>query len=170
MAVVGGGWITDYDVLPLYSKPSFTLSNNGTLSIYNSHVPCIVSGSAIEWDRIAKSMFNNFDKNSHNGKTFWSEMLEIEKLMKIDGNPLRLFETKEIRSVYNKNEDENGLVSNPYNLYDKCDSFDGFRAVHFSQMSCGTVKFCHNQTRSNHILKWYKSWLEQCILDTSWSW
>jgi len=171
MAVVGGGWITDFDVLPLYSKPSFTLPNNGTLSIYNNHVPCIVSGSAIEWDRIAKSMFNNFDTNSHHGKKFWSDMLEIEKLMRIEGKPLRLFETKEISSVYGKNdEDENGLVSNPYNLYDKCDSFDGFRAIHFSHMSCGKVKFCHNQKRSIHTLKWYKSWLEQCILDISWSW
>jgi len=37
MAAVGGGWISQFDTLPLYSKPSFTLPNNGALSIY-SHV------------------------------------------------------------------------------------------------------------------------------------
>merc|ERR1712176_936616 len=82
MAAVGGGWMSDIDTFPLFSNPSFTLPNNGTFTSYGMHVPTHVAGSAAEWNRITKLMMENYDKNSNHGHKFWSDMLELENLLK----------------------------------------------------------------------------------------
>jgi len=59
MAKVGGGWMSDYDTMPLYSNPaeSLTLPNNGKFTSYQQHVPALVSGSEREWDRMSNLMY-----------------------------------------------------------------------------------------------------------------
>jgi len=171
MASVGGGWMSDYDTLPLYSKPTMTLPNNGSLSIFTNWVPNLVSGSAAEWNRMTEVMFNNYKEHSKNGKERWSDMFEmfylIEKSSQIEDKPLGLLKTIEINEFFGILDEEDKEtkeeITNPYDLSDKCDTLIHFRAIHFSHHSCYLVKFCHGYSR-RHVAerKWYQSWLEQC--------
>jgi len=168
MASVGGGWMSDFDTLPLYSKPSFTLPNNGYLSIYNDHVPNLVSGSAAEWNRMAVIMFDNYIKNSNNGTEFWSDMLEMYFIMTnslMKGKPLNLRESTEILHVYNIDKTMmRERIMDPYNLDEfQCHYLKGLRAIHFSHHVCRLVEFCEGfGERPPAIRLWYQSFVEYC--------
>jgi len=98
-----------------------------------------VSGSAAEWNRIAKLMFNNYIENSNQGRSFWSDILEMQKLMRLDESnnvtggkpPLGLRKTISIEKVYDiariKTADEAIInITNPYDLNDKCHKLEFF--------------------------------------------
>merc|ERR1712129_553199 len=103
-----------------------------------------------------------------NGRSFWSDMFEMEKLTMIESNvtgkPLGFRKTIGIQQVYdirvNINE-EIETISNPYDLYDKCNKLVRFRAVHFSHFGCVAVKFCRGSSRRSVAARqWHQSWLE----------
>lgn len=59
MSAAGGGWMGDYDVLPLHdfrTVDGFILPNDGALTIHNRLCPSLVSGVKSEWDRMAKRL------------------------------------------------------------------------------------------------------------------
>eukprot|EP00439_Symbiodinium_sp_Y106_P008286 s603_g1.t1 len=55
MAAVGGGWMSDYDVIPTYLPPDVDLPNRGTFTVYQQHVPALMSGSKEQWQNVARS-------------------------------------------------------------------------------------------------------------------
>lgn len=58
MAAAGGGWMSDYDSFPLEisAKDGMELPNDGIFTGHNSFIPSLVSGSAREWDRMAREL------------------------------------------------------------------------------------------------------------------
>ncbi|KAJ8041451.1 hypothetical protein HOLleu_12267 [Holothuria leucospilota] len=56
MAVVGGGWMSDYDLFPLHFPPCTKTLFNGTLTVCSAFVPCLVSASAADYLRVAHLM------------------------------------------------------------------------------------------------------------------
>ena len=60
MVVVGGGWLADYDVFPLNFPPDEgkVLPNGGTFTGFQKAVPCLMSGSVEEWDRVSKLLLD----------------------------------------------------------------------------------------------------------------
>ena len=58
MAAVGGGWMTDFDVLPINLPACTEPCHNGSFTIYERHVPAIVSGNESEYTRVATLMGN----------------------------------------------------------------------------------------------------------------
>jgi len=58
MAVRGGGWMSDYDTFPLQfdARDHWRLPNAGNFTSQKAHVPCLVSGSGLEWDRMAHEL------------------------------------------------------------------------------------------------------------------
>lgn len=56
MAAAGGGWMTDYDVLPIRLPGCTAPFNDGKLTIHERFVPALVSGSQAEYIRIAREM------------------------------------------------------------------------------------------------------------------
>lgn len=62
MATVGGGWMTDYDTMPLELTAEMggelALKNEGRFTSYGSHVPCLMHGSREEWDRVIRLMMD----------------------------------------------------------------------------------------------------------------
>eukprot|EP00634_Sargassococcus_sp_CCMP2135_P004738 CAMPEP_0198665950 /NCGR_PEP_ID=MMETSP1467-20131203/62743_1 /TAXON_ID=1462469 /ORGANISM="unid. sp., Strain CCMP2135" /LENGTH=298 /DNA_ID=CAMNT_0044402571 /DNA_START=32 /DNA_END=928 /DNA_ORIENTATION=- len=58
MAALGGGWMSDYDVLPhsLSADSSLARMPPGNFTTYELFVPSLVSGSGPEFERIARNM------------------------------------------------------------------------------------------------------------------
>lgn len=162
MASIGGGWMSDYDTLPLYSNPSYILPNNGSLTVHTGHVPNLVSGSALEWNRIAQIMFDNYDKHSNHGTEFWSDMLEMDSLLKskiLEG----VHDTVSINDVYDaSNLHKQTHIEHPYNLNGKCKKLEEKRAIHFSHSGCYAVQFCHKEKRAIAAKHWHKAFVTHC--------
>ena len=62
MAAVGGGFMSDYDVLPL--RPPLGAETVGEFTAYshglgNRGVPCLLSGTSSEWERMAFAILRN---------------------------------------------------------------------------------------------------------------
>ncbi|KAJ8036883.1 hypothetical protein HOLleu_17540 [Holothuria leucospilota] len=64
MAAVGGGWMSDYDVIPYRLPACIEPLNDGAYTVYETVVPSLVSGSSPEFTRVANLMAN-IDWKSH---------------------------------------------------------------------------------------------------------
>lgn len=93
MAVVQGGWMSDYDTFPLErvrwnadGDPRF-LPNSGTLTVHElskmGGVPSLVSGNGDEWFRLAKAQVEN--AQDHKDVTHWSDMKAMQDLYQQSG-------------------------------------------------------------------------------------
>eukprot|EP00439_Symbiodinium_sp_Y106_P025954 s603_g3.t1 len=56
MAEAGGGWMSDYDVIPTWFPPDTDLPNDGRFTSYQNHVPALLSGTQEEWYRMADTL------------------------------------------------------------------------------------------------------------------
>lgn len=93
VAQVGGGWMSDYDTFPLRvvvehdgDDDTPPLPNDGRLTIHdrtlNGGIPCLVSGSQSEFDRMAAALVENAVTRGV-GRPFWSDMLAIMDLHRV---------------------------------------------------------------------------------------
>ena len=67
MAAIGGGWMSDYDVVPLALPACAPLSNGGAFTTHQGFVPSLVSASAEEYLRVTRLM----------AVTPWKENLDV---------------------------------------------------------------------------------------------
>ena len=86
MAMVGGGRMTDYDVLLISASPSDGLLNGDNFTCADRHVPSYVTGRASEWDRVARLFAElPWEKNPKifrvNGKPHVSDMHALSFLL-----------------------------------------------------------------------------------------
>ena len=59
MAALGGGWMTDYDTVPLNIDAEIdgrTFPNDGKFTTFEGHVPSFIVGSGEEWDRVSRAL------------------------------------------------------------------------------------------------------------------
>jgi hypothetical protein len=59
MAMVGGGWMTDYDTFPitLDAEKGLEISKEPGFKSYSLHVPNVIHAPPEAWDRVLQSMF-----------------------------------------------------------------------------------------------------------------
>ncbi|KAJ8021041.1 hypothetical protein HOLleu_40796 [Holothuria leucospilota] len=87
MAAVGGGWMADFDTLPLHIPKCVSPPSGGAFTTWDNFIPCLVSGSAKEFTRLAH-MMGDIDWKSHpemfaySGKQQVSDMLALELFAK----------------------------------------------------------------------------------------
>lgn len=179
MAVVGGGWMSDYDVFPLGNgsghpteAQSPELPHFGTFSIYSvvpgsigAGIPCLMSGADTEWERMAFTILQN--GMEHQNEKHWTDMFSLMDLR---------FSTY----LYNWSDEvvSAELVLPQYLFSEKdCDLTKDKRAVHFSHsaMTVGHWKrFANNGNvdenvneanyRPTVVLNWFEMWNNVCIL------
>lgn len=78
MASVGGGWMSDYDLIPLGLESS-ELPNNGRYTVHEYAVPSLVSASQKEWERIAFDI-TELGRSMANKTSLFSDMMALQAL------------------------------------------------------------------------------------------
>lgn len=91
VAAAGGGFMSDYDVFPISSAPQMQQQQknpldppyDGNFTVYcrikhskRAGIPCLMSGRADEWTRMAYALLDNGVKNAGT-ETMWSDMLAL---------------------------------------------------------------------------------------------
>tara|TARA_Y100000592_G_C5414442_1_gene289851 strand:+ start:258 stop:1082 length:825 start_codon:yes stop_codon:yes gene_type:complete len=78
MASVGGGWMSDHDLIPLGLESS-ELPNDGKYTVHEYAVPSLVSGSQKEWERIALDI-TDLGRSMENKTELFSDMMALQAL------------------------------------------------------------------------------------------
>uniref|UniRef100_A0A7S2VY02 Alpha 1,4-glycosyltransferase domain-containing protein n=1 Tax=Eucampia antarctica TaxID=49252 RepID=A0A7S2VY02_9STRA len=173
MVVVGGGWMSDYDVVPLHMDQirknnkninmllrgdGERLPHDGEFTSFCSTVPCLMSGSAAEWDRIISQLMSYVPqyKNEH-----FSDMFAMFRYFRSDSESFHM---------YNQVATHLLLLGNDPSLQIDCDAYKGQVAWHFSHHTYGAAIKTGNIVPPEEKVKsraWYmkiflNQWLEQC--------
>jgi len=129
MAAVGGGWMSDYDTLPLSITADAVLPNNGTFTVYESAVPSLISGNETEWSRMTRTLVNA-GMERVGGKTveLFSDMMALQSL-----GGMGVFRSEE-RILGADHKFGHALFSD-----DVCNKAKGKLAAHFSHYSLGVL-------------------------------
>ena len=61
ITAAGGGWMSDYDTLPLHDfrEDGLFLPSGGNFTVYEHTVPSLISGSQEEWQRVTNAIVDN---------------------------------------------------------------------------------------------------------------
>ena len=96
MAALGGGWMTDYDTIPLNMDAEVfgrEFPNEGQFTTYEGHVPSLIVGSGEEWERVSQALLREgVDAGSNEDVGFvregkprlFSDMYALGELVKKD--------------------------------------------------------------------------------------
>merc|ERR1711933_233218 len=183
MSNSGGGWMADYDTFPLNIKPSFTLPNEGKFTVHAGHLPTLLSGTASEWNRMAKLIFSDYrDRVTEKKSTFfgkkttvssWSDYLSLKRIHSIDNSTFIVkYETRDLYDFYEmdlqaleyqKRIKNTLVIPDLFDLKNKCNlSNDGnYLAIHFLHFKYESFyKRETNLDRNEFIRKWIQSWVE----------
>ncbi len=92
MAAAGGGYMSDYDVFPLTRVPTNLIDPHGNFTVHaavqgsrlRAGIPCLMSGSASEWSRMAHAIVQNglTVAQTNNSITMWSDMMALIDMRK----------------------------------------------------------------------------------------
>ena len=162
--------MSDMDVLPLNlpAKQGLSLPNDGFFTGHVEHVPSLMSGTALEWERMCTLLLQAY-KNSNQSRPQFSDMfamLEVressnETAFKCENTGLnkKVIELEHAYNGLHRTKPFEGSVSMPYEFdQKKCDYLRDKTAVHFSHDTVAFVRF----ERLNALL-WVQAWREQCL-------
>ena len=164
MAAIGGGFMSDNDVLPLqgsYDLAKEEFSNGGKFTVYERHVPSLLSGTADEWSRLAHEILNVAIAQSrgtiaiadNSGKT--SDMLALLPIVEGGNNVV----------VH-----PDIVLGNPGDLEQMdestCTILQNKPAVHFSHAAIGAMHLNINM-RPTIMRDWIGRWRELCSTRTA---
>eukprot|EP00542_Grammatophora_oceanica_P009039 CAMPEP_0194042814 /NCGR_PEP_ID=MMETSP0009_2-20130614/14554_1 /TAXON_ID=210454 /ORGANISM="Grammatophora oceanica, Strain CCMP 410" /LENGTH=250 /DNA_ID=CAMNT_0038686809 /DNA_START=62 /DNA_END=814 /DNA_ORIENTATION=+ len=171
MSVVGGGWMSDYDTFPLHptlmTDGSSLLPNSGMLTVHEHSkfggVPDLVSGSAVEFDRVGKALIDNC--RLHYQDSFWSDMFAMHDVY-VDtvenGRPIY---------IMSKNVVPGQVVMRQKGISERtCRRTHSKYAIHFSHYAIEfgeTASFGVDGTSPEHrplvAREWLRQWRAECL-------
>ena len=157
MAVVSGGWMSDYDTFPLHHFDA-TLPSHGRLTIHeysrNGGVPDLVSGSEEEFTRIANLLIENAVERKD--QPHWSDMFALHDLYIGSGG-----------SIYNRPSPTHvvpgQVVTKQKRAARICNRTNGKYAIHFSHYAMEFGVGAGPERRAEIAQAWLKGWREMCL-------
>ena len=138
MAASGGGWMTDYDTVPLnmpadvYGK---SLPNYGRFTTFENHVPCLIVGDNDEWERVARALLREgieANASTEEGGLF-SDMHALKSL--IDKAEVISFQPHSVLQMAELIELIGDDIYGQQTEETSCDQVRHVLAVHFSHAS-----------------------------------
>jgi len=161
MAASGGGLLADYDTFPLKLPANHALPNNGSFTGHAGFVPNLMSGSASEWNRMSKLLFNTFSEhnkkineaagsNKKKQSSFYSDLYATKDLLessKLKQQPpfIAMSRTAQVDDFYVDellDPQTKWRRLDPYDFKNKCVLSNDYVAIHFSHYSCSKMWFC----------------------------
>lgn len=170
MAAVGGGWMSDYDLIPLghgsgnIEQQSLAMPNNGDFTVMSiipnskgAGIPCLMSGRSDEWSRMAFNILNNGVE--HQNDKHWTDMFALMELRFTNGMYHWSDDVVEGRDV---------LIGHDWNKND-CTITNGKRGVHFSHDAMLQGNLAHLEGVDAHanmrplvVAHWMERWNQVC--------
>jgi len=148
MAAVGGAWMSDYDTIPLDFPPS-GLPHGGRFTVWQSHVPSLLSGSPSEWERIVDLLVHTAE-TEHGNASLFSDMLSLHELLKTEARrkALSLYWGQTVLPA-------STIIRHP----ERCSLSRGYWAVHFAHAYLGErqISITKRPEVMNSTLRLWKS-------------
>ena len=185
MATVGGGFMSDYDTLPLQVSYDLAadildgstdeLPNDGKFTVYDEHIPSLMAGSAGEWDRLSAKLWeaaiaqSSGEEEIPEGSDKTSDMLALWAVMNrgtggTEGTGQGRRRLGEDAAVV---VDPARVFGGPSKEFDdlneeKCTKLRGLPAVHFSHSTLDQNYNAHVNQRPEIMRKWSENWRDIC--------
>jgi len=124
MVVSGGGWMSDHDTFPTNFpvNEGIDLPNGGKFTSFQAHIPALMSGTAAEWNRVARLVIDAIPRVAEDVVT--SDMHAFNVLRKEDSADV-IFMTPYINYV------QEGFIYDSPRVVN-CQKMSTVRAVHIS--------------------------------------
>ncbi len=164
MTVAGGGWMSDFDVIPLpgsmlaNNHDAYNRMNDGNFTVYDmtaqgDPVPSLVSGSFEEWDRLSNLVLKNgAEKGSE--ETYFSDFRSLIDLKE----SARIINVDEVVKGHNILKTDLSLTE------EDCTDLKNKRAIHISHRAMRELKRNFSD-RPFVAEQFWQSWLEKCSGD-----
>lgn len=130
MANVGGGWMSDYDTLPINFPidKHFGLENDGQFTSFQAHVPSLISASASEWQRVAELFIKQMPVSTSEWKSDMYLLLEVGNVKQ---NDIMLYDQGSYVETFLKYK-ERDVVD--------CGMYKRFMVLHCSHLAITTIE------------------------------
>ena len=158
MAAAGGGWLSDFDTVPLHLRPRRRLPSNGKYTVYENFVPSLVSAMASEWHRMAWNLVQSGAKERSLGNplALWSDMFALQELQGIDG----VFVSKQVVLGLDPQPGVGNILL--HGGPDVCRLSRGAAAAHLSHAAFAAANKNHRGDRAADIRAAWKQWRLEC--------
>ncbi len=152
VAAAGGGWMSDMDVLPLNFHQPENYFKDGRFAIYSATpygggIPCLMSGSESEWERLAFAAVEN--GLQHQNEYFWSDMFASVDLYFRNPKFYELFDLMGEAKEVDWNEDS-------------CNLYKQKLAIHFSHSAVSKMGLHDVNKRPRFSNDWMNKWKVSC--------
>lgn len=120
MVVVGGGWMSDYDILPVRRIPHYI----GKFTAHQGGVPSLVSGTEEEWSRMAWAILEDGVLHNTPDTELWSDM-----------NAFTNIQDKQHVVINQSVVEATPLMTGKPWIENECNLLQKYDAIHFSHNS-----------------------------------
>lgn len=166
MAVAGGGFMADYDVFPLRGNATSEAAKNlpldGKFIVYQmtergNAVPSLASGSAAEWDRMARLLLGEgvkHESDAHRKRPkIWSDMKSLISVKDRGGYVVRdgVVKGQEVK------------LDAPVVSHEECQRLEKKWAVHISHVAVESLGQKY-ETRPELAKKWLELYSRRCVV------
>ena len=162
MSITGGGWMSDYDLMPLLGASSENIQMNKRFTVHDQTlqgdaIPSLLSGSQQEWERMARLLLENANKHKGDDSVSWVDMralIEIYGKEKDEIHPYEMIDEVVIGHLIIPKKDKKFDES-------QCSQIRKLKGVHVCHHAMKSLGFSP-EDRPRIAREFMKQWKEVC--------